>query len=996
MFVSFACTNRHDSRSTLILLIKSLCFLCILLPYTLSNEAEPAGGAEGVLDNQADHVIQSTAAGNAHVCWGQGEGGAEACINPHLSPEVYPVEGGTHEEVNADTPGVPPSPQATPFVEDVQEVQELMTSWEPPPEAVEVASSEATSPSSTAPVLNSVADGKEDEGNGIMHEAELTDPMVLQEASSSELGRTMGNGTVSQSHEVGTEAIAEAHAAPPPPPASESVHDSSLEDWGERQEAPNQSSTETDRQAIPLPLDRGDDHATEPLQRKTSVSELPSEGGSVARDTTSTGTDTTTPLPPPPAPAALSPPPPTTSSREPLSNMSEDPTKTPPKHVPSLNTTVVKPANVSTSPNKTTVTLPISPVVHPSGPPPPAPPGPRLAQEELLVNLASRADGAAVVAANKEARKPEKAIDEDEDSFMKNDCSAQKWLILELSSLGTVKSLALTMKEMYSGRVKEFTVKGRQTHPRKDGADLASHLDSSNWQLLGSFIAENKKGQQTFVLPQPQRVRYLLLQVLSHYGNEAVCALNSLEVFGVSAAKELEALLALPDDPDEFDHQQGASADIDLASDQWNFDLDSLEVKDNLDEDPHGNDSVPVGDGTMHPLNNSALLGIASEVNKSLALDKPTDPELPALRPKSSIQFSMPEGPAWNNSTMAPATSTDLAVSPSVVSSGEVHPPPGSPPDDTPSATVTEGRRTASTGAEGLAVEGVEELPKENKAVGNMEPGDGEGRNSNATAATPARANLSNIVSASPPPAVTVQGAAANGKAASGPTSAAPTGGKNGQASKGPSGDEGAQTQEAPPSPAKNPSVVDSLMDGGLSSKPKQIGNLFDVIKQEMMALKVNQGKVNKKLDSVNKKFAELDENIARLESLANKAEVALQALELVAKNVAVGEVLESFRGDIRRVEDRVEEGQQKQQQLHAWEVSLTLYVTMLLGVVVLMMSRVGTTPHWAFRSFVLMMTLTNGIMTLAINFPHVYEAHAQTAIRLVHALQAALNENLL
>jgi len=39
------------------------------------------------------------------------------------------------------------------------------------------------------------------------------------------------------------------------------------------------------------------------------------------------------------------------------------------------------------------------------------------------------------VAANKEARKPEKAIDGDDDSYMKNTCSAQKWVIIELSQV---------------------------------------------------------------------------------------------------------------------------------------------------------------------------------------------------------------------------------------------------------------------------------------------------------------------------------------------------------------------------------------------------------------------------------------------------------------------------------------------------------------------------------------------------------------------------------
>ncbi|GIL47253.1 hypothetical protein Vafri_4115 [Volvox africanus] len=163
------------------------------------------------------------------------------------------------------------------------------------------------------------------------------------------------------------------------------------------------------------------------------------------------------------------------------------------------------------------------------------------------INLAAASDGASIVAANKEAKRPDRLIDGDDDSYMKNACSASKWTIVELSQLGRVDEIKLTMKEMYSSRVREFVVKGRQSHPKKDGlVDYARGLDLDSWQLLGVFLAENRKGSQVFRLPRKARVRYLLLQVLSHYGTEEMCALNSLEVLGVTAAQELELALSRP------------------------------------------------------------------------------------------------------------------------------------------------------------------------------------------------------------------------------------------------------------------------------------------------------------------------------------------------------------------------------------------------------------------------------------------------------------------
>ncbi len=148
--------------------------------------------------------------------------------------------------------------------------------------------------------------------------------------------------------------------------------------------------------------------------------------------------------------------------------------------------------------------------------------------------------------------------------------------------LGRVDEVELINKEMYSSRVKEFSVRGRQAHPRKDGppAEWPRWFDAdASWQLLGHFTAANRKGAQSFRMHTPRRVRcarpppldpppqhhilclrsfflawrahlasicrrYLLLQFHTHYGAEEVCALNSIAVLGVSAAQELEEALA--------------------------------------------------------------------------------------------------------------------------------------------------------------------------------------------------------------------------------------------------------------------------------------------------------------------------------------------------------------------------------------------------------------------------------------------------------------------
>lgn len=72
-------------------------------------------------------------------------------------------------------------------------------------------------------------------------------------------------------------------------------------------------------------------------------------------------------------------------------------------------------------------------------------------QEEERHNFALAKDGAKIVAANKEARKPESVLDSDGDTFLKNECKADKWLIIELSQVTKVDMLRLSQVILLSG-----------------------------------------------------------------------------------------------------------------------------------------------------------------------------------------------------------------------------------------------------------------------------------------------------------------------------------------------------------------------------------------------------------------------------------------------------------------------------------------------------------------------------------------------------------------
>ena len=62
-----------------------------------------------------------------------------------------------------------------------------------------------------------------------------------------------------------------------------------------------------------------------------------------------------------------------------------------------------------------------------------------------------------------------------------------------------VVAFQLSQYELYSSRVKDFEVRGRQAHPRAQGGDYAKTLNTTGWPLLGKYTAAKMKGSQVNV-----------------------------------------------------------------------------------------------------------------------------------------------------------------------------------------------------------------------------------------------------------------------------------------------------------------------------------------------------------------------------------------------------------------------------------------------------------------------------------------------------------------
>ncbi|KAJ6307972.1 hypothetical protein OIU76_017704 [Salix suchowensis] len=152
----------------------------------------------------------------------------------------------------------------------------------------------------------------------------------------------------------------------------------------------------------------------------------------------------------------------------------------------------------------------------------------RLEPDGKEYNYASVTKGAKVLAYNKEAKGACNILGRDHDKYLRNPCSVvEKFVVIELSEETLVDVVKIANFEHYSSNFKDFELSGSLNYSTK------------SWIPLGNFVAANVKHIQDFKLPEPKWVRYLKLNLLSHYGSGFYCTLSVVEVYGVDAIERM-------------------------------------------------------------------------------------------------------------------------------------------------------------------------------------------------------------------------------------------------------------------------------------------------------------------------------------------------------------------------------------------------------------------------------------------------------------------------
>ncbi|RHZ84460.1 hypothetical protein Glove_81g77 [Diversispora epigaea] len=149
---------------------------------------------------------------------------------------------------------------------------------------------------------------------------------------------------------------------------------------------------------------------------------------------------------------------------------------------------------------------------------------PDISQLKERFNFASFDCGASVLKANKEAKGTSAILSESKDTYVLNQCSATKFVIVELCEDILIEYVAIANFEFFSSTLKDFRISISDWYPPKNG-----------WTVLGQYKAKNLREIQVFKVLNPLMfARYLRIDFLSHYGHQHYCPVSLLRVHGTN------------------------------------------------------------------------------------------------------------------------------------------------------------------------------------------------------------------------------------------------------------------------------------------------------------------------------------------------------------------------------------------------------------------------------------------------------------------------------
>ncbi|KAM9435743.1 SUN domain-containing ossification factor isoform 3-T4 [Clarias gariepinus] len=158
-------------------------------------------------------------------------------------------------------------------------------------------------------------------------------------------------------------------------------------------------------------------------------------------------------------------------------------------------------------------------------------------QKNFKNNYASVECGAKILSANSEAKSTSAILMENMDLYMLNPCSNKIWFVIELCEPIQVKQLDIANFELFSSTPKDFLV------------SISDRYPTNKWIKLGTFHARDERTVQSFPLDEQlyakyvkMFIKYIKVELLSHFGSEHFCPLSLIRVFGTSMVEEYDEI----------------------------------------------------------------------------------------------------------------------------------------------------------------------------------------------------------------------------------------------------------------------------------------------------------------------------------------------------------------------------------------------------------------------------------------------------------------------
>ncbi|XP_025141707.2 SUN domain-containing ossification factor isoform X2 [Bubalus bubalis] len=269
-------------------------------------------------------------------------------------------------------------------------------------------------------------------------------------------------------------------------------------------------------------------------------------------------------------------------------------------------------------------------------------------------NYASVECGAKILAANPEAKSTSAILIENMDLYMLNPCSTKIWFVIELCEPIQVKQFDIANYELFSSTPKDFLV------------SISDRYPTNKWIKLGTFHGRDERNVQSFPLDEQMYakyvkmfIKYIKVELVSHFGSEHFCPLSLIRVFGTSMVEEYE----------EIADSQYQSERQELFDEDYDYPLDYNTGEDKSSKNLLGSATNAI----LNMVNIAAnILGAKTEDltegNKTIsenasATAAPKMPEsAPVSAPVPSHEFETTEGHVHDTESLSPDTTKESPI----------------------------------------------------------------------------------------------------------------------------------------------------------------------------------------------------------------------------------------------------------------------------------------------------------------------------------------------